>query len=67
MSQFEVALRCVEDGDFLSGEALPPLAVYPLMLVQRGHSASCYLILLAGRSEYWPGENKGMLFRNAEA
>lgn len=40
---------------------------YPLMLTQRAHSASCYLILPAGRSEYWPGEKKGMLFRIAEA
>lgn len=32
-----------------------------------GTLSSCHLILLAGRSEYGPGENKGMLFRNAEA
>lgn len=59
--------RRIKHGDFLSREELPPSVVDPLMRTQRGHSGPCYLILLAGRLGHWPGEYKGILFRNAEA
>lgn len=61
MSQFD---KCVEETyqrwRFSQQRGIASFGCFSFKLTQRVHSASCHLILLAGRSQYWPGENKGI-------
>lgn len=67
-SQLDVPIeQSVTHRDFLSGEALCPLAADPLMHTQRVCFPSHYFVSLAGRSEHWPRQNQGTLFRNVQA